>query len=111
MAIAPETWTPPVLSSVAAKAEGIAAICESLDRHFRYLETSGELRHRRRARAVERVVEVVERRMRQRLWGVPAAMSWLHGRVDDIEAGSVTPYAVADQLLSRFGDLVKGAAG
>ena len=102
-------WTPPVLRAVAAKGEGIAELTDSLDRHFHYLEQSGELRSRRRERIVERVVEVAERRMRRRLWDDSATMKWLDDRVDDLEAGAVTPYAVADELLGTYGDLVKGA--
>jgi Putative periplasmic protein kinase ArgK and related GTPases of G3E family len=62
-----DSWTPPVLSAIAAKGEGIRGIRESLDKHFGYLEMSGKLRERRRERMVERVTEVVEKRMRQRL--------------------------------------------
>ncbi|MEJ7760570.1 MAG: methylmalonyl Co-A mutase-associated GTPase MeaB [Gemmatimonadaceae bacterium] len=101
-------WTPPVLSSIAAKGEGITAIVESLDRHFRYLENTGALRERRRERLSERVIEVADRRMRRRLWDTPGARGWLKGRVDELEAGSVTPYAVADDLLAAYGHLVTG---
>ncbi len=105
----PQTWTPPVLRAVAAKGEGITEIVESLDRHFIYLEKSGELRSRRRERLVERVVEAAERRMRMRLWEVPQTMQWLETKVDEMEAGSTTPFAVADELLAHFGKLVTGA--
>ena len=101
------SWTPPVLRSVAAKGEGIAEIMESLDRHFTYLEKSGELRSRRRERMAERVVEIAERRMRTRLWR-PDTTQWLQGKVDELESGSVTPFAVADALLAEFGNLVTG---
>jgi LAO/AO transport system kinase len=104
-----KSWTPPVLRSVAAKGEGMKEIMDSLDRHFTYLEKSGELRSRRRERLVERVVEVAERRMRTRLWGNTATMSWIDRRVDDLEAGRATPYAVADALLAEYGNLVTGA--
>ncbi len=104
-----DVWTPPVLRSVAAKGEGIEEIMRSLDSHFGYLERTGRLRERRRERIVERVVEVVERRMRRRLWNSAVTMNWLRTRVDDLEAGTVTPYAVADRLLAEYGDLVKGA--
>nr|MDQ3082133.1 methylmalonyl Co-A mutase-associated GTPase MeaB [Gemmatimonadota bacterium] len=108
-ALAEDTsWAPPVLSSIAAKEEGITGIIESLDLHFNYLERTGTLRERRRERLVERVIEVAERRMRQRLWDVPAARTWLDGRVSELEAGSATPYAVADDLLSAYGHLVTG---
>ena len=105
----PQRWTPPVLRAVAAKGEGIAEIADALDRHFGYLERTGELRQRRRERIVERVVEVAERRMRRRLWGDTTTMQWLDSRVDELESGVVTPYVVADQLLAEFGNLVKGA--
>ena len=105
----PDTWTPPVLRAVAAKGEGIDDIVDALDRHFNYLERTGELRNRRRERIVERVVEVAERRMHRRLWNDTPTLKWLDARVDELESGSVTPYAVADQLLEEYGDLVKGA--
>jgi LAO/AO transport system kinase len=105
----PDTWTPPVLRAVAAKSEGIDEIAAALDRHFGYLERSGELRSRRRQRIVERVMEVAERRMQRRLWSDTATMQWLDARVDQLESGAITPYAVADQLLATYGDLVKGA--
>jgi LAO/AO transport system kinase len=103
-----ETWTPPVLRAVAVKGEGIDEIMRSLDRHFAYLENSGELRSRRRERLVERVVEVAERRMKKRLWDEPGTMRWLEARIDDLEAGRVTPVAVADSLLAEHGNLVTG---
>ena len=105
-----ELWTPPVLRAVAAKGEGIAEIMESVDRHFAYLERSGELRTRRRERMVERVVEIAERRMRMRLWGEPQTMKWLEATVDDMEAGRVTPFVIAERLLAEFGNLVTGKA-
>ncbi len=105
----PAGWTPPVLRAVAAKGEGIAELMESIDRHFAYLERSGELRSRRRQRLVERVVEAAERRMRHRLWDGPMTMKWLEGKVDEMEAGTVTPLAVADELLAKHGNLVTGA--
>ena len=104
-----EKWTPPVLRAVAAKGEGIQEIAGALEKHFAYLESSGELRNRRRQRIVERVVEVAERRMKRRLWDDAATMKWLDARVDQLESGAITPYAVADQLLAKYGDLVKGA--
>jgi LAO/AO transport system kinase len=101
-----ERWTPPVLRTVAAKDEGTAELVEALDRHFRYLERSGELRQRRRARLRERVVEMVEYKSRRRLWGDAATNAWLEERMPELEAGRVTPFGIADALLARSADLL-----
>ena len=101
-----EQWTPPVLKTVAAKDEGIAELVEALDRHFHYLERSGTLRERRRARLRERVVEVAEDRMRRRLWSDSDTNDWLEARLPALESGEATPFAVADALLARSADIL-----
>lgn len=106
----PETWTPPVLRTVAAQNEGIAEVADALDRHFRYLEASGELRQRRRSRLRERVMEVVEQQLRQRLWRDADTLAWLDGQLDGLERGSLVPFAVADALRARSSALLTGAA-
>ncbi|CAN5898627.1 methylmalonyl Co-A mutase-associated GTPase MeaB [soil metagenome] len=101
-----EQWTPPVLRTVAVKDEGIAELVAALDRHFRYLEESGTLRTRRRTRLRERVVEVVEAKARRRLWNDAATNQWLEDRLPELEAGTATPFAIADDLLGRSADLL-----
>lgn len=103
-------WTPPVLRSVAAQQEGITEIADALDRHFRYLERSGELRTRRRARLRERVMEVVEQQVRQRLWRDAGTLAWIDAQLDGLEAGTLVPFAVADALRARSEELLTGAS-
>jgi LAO/AO transport system kinase len=104
-----EQWTPPVLRTVATSGEGVSELLGALDRHFAYLESSGDLNRRRRLRLRERVVDVVEQRMRRRLWTDARTAEWLDARIPDLESGSVTPYAVADALLALSGRLLTGA--
>jgi LAO/AO transport system kinase len=101
-----ETWTPPVLRTVATRDEGIGELVAALDRHFRYLERSGRLRERRRTRLRERVVEVVEERARRRLWNDAATNAWLEERLPELETGQATPFGIADALLARSADLL-----
>jgi LAO/AO transport system kinase len=100
------TWTPKVLQTVAAKDEGVAEVIAALDAHFAYLEESGTLRTRRRLRLRERVVEVVEEKARRRLWDDIGTNRWLEDRLPDLEAGTATPFAVANELLARSADLL-----
>lgn len=104
----PDVWTPPVLSTVAVKGEGTVEVLAELERHFAYLQRTGELRERRRRRLRERVVEVVELRTSQRLWTDAATNAWLDERLEELESGGVSPFTVADELLERSAGLIAG---
>ena len=104
----PVDWTPPVLSAIATKGEGIDDIVAAIDRHFAYLERSGTLRSRRRERMRERVMDVVERKVSDRLWKDPRTRAWLEEQLPSVEEGTATPFAVADQLLRQSAELVRG---
>lgn len=96
-----DRWTPPVLRTIGATGEGIPELLEALERHFGYLERSGKLQERRRARIRERVVDVVEQRVRRRLWRDAATQEWLEAQLPALERGETTPLAVAEALLVR----------
>lgn len=101
-------WTPPVLRAVAVKQEGVEDLTGAVDRHFHYLEQSGGLRARRRARLRRRVVQVVEARVRRRLWTSQQLNDWLDGQLDSLVSGAKHPFEVADALLARSSDLLSG---
>jgi LAO/AO transport system kinase len=107
----PDVWTPPVLGTVGVKEEGIAELVAALDRHFEFLERTGELRQRRRKRLRERVIEVVERKVQQRLWDHAPTNQWIESRIGELESGTATPFGVADELLARSGAILSGADG
>jgi LAO/AO transport system kinase len=94
-------WMPPVLATVAAAGTGTADVLGALDAHYAYLCETGSLAERRRARLHARVVDIVERRMRERVWADAAAASWLADQLDALAARETTPFAVADALLAR----------
>jgi LAO/AO transport system kinase len=104
----PAIWTPPVMSAIATKQEGIADLVSALDRHFAYLERSGTLHARRRERMRERVMDVVQRKVSDRLWKDSHTVAWLEEQLPSVEEGRSTPFSVADQLLRRSGELVRG---
>jgi LAO/AO transport system kinase len=103
-----EAWTPPVLRSVAAKSEGTEDVIAALDRHARYLESSGVLGERRRKRLRDRVVEIVDRTLHERVWKDAGTNDWLADRIPALETGATNPFAVALDLIARSGDLMTG---
>jgi LAO/AO transport system kinase len=103
-----ESWTPPVLRTVGVKKEGIDEMVSALDRHAHYLMEGGLLAERRRKRLKERVVEIVERTVHNRLWSDASTAQWLDGRIPALESGSTNPFAVAHELVARSGDVMIG---
>jgi LAO/AO transport system kinase len=53
-------------------------------------------------------VEVVEQKVRSRLWTDAATSAWLDERLAAMEQGALTPFGVADELLARSAGLVAG---
>ena len=97
----PAAWTPPVISTVGVSGDGIPELLSALDAHHQYLVESGTLAERRRSRLRERVVDVVDQRLKARVWDDPSAAEWLTARLAPLAAGETTPFAVADELLDR----------
>jgi LAO/AO transport system kinase len=101
-------WVPPVLTAVATEATGIAEMATALDRHYEYLSSTGLLTDRRRARLRERVKDVVDQKVRARLWSDPGTVGWVDEQLPALESGRTTPYDVADALLKRSTALLTG---
>ena len=92
-------WDVPVLTSNALTEEGLGDVVTAIDEHRTWLETSGALAVRRRARAGVRVRDVVERGLRRAAWASDSVRASLEGGLDRIEAGEGTPYSVAQEIL------------
>jgi LAO/AO transport system kinase len=98
---APAAWTPPVISTVGVTGDGVPELLAALDAHHQYLVESGTLAQRRQSRLRERVVDVVDQRLKARVWDDPGAAEWLAAQLAPLAAGETTPFAVADALLER----------
>jgi LAO/AO transport system kinase len=93
------SWEVPVLTTNALTRDGVGELVGALDAHRRWLEASGALQIRRRARAGARVRDVVDRGLRRAAWSSPTVEASLQGGLDRIEAGEGTPYSVAREIL------------
>lgn len=99
--IAQPAWEPVVLQTVAPKGDGIPALIEALDRHRAYLEASGRLALRRRERLAERTRAAVNRAVQQWVWEGSGAETILTQALDDMTAGTRSPYEVAAEILEQ----------
>lgn len=97
-----QSWTPPVLATVAVKGEGIGDLVQALDRHYDWMISSGTLEQRRRRRLYQRTREVVERAARQWIWNESAADQMINDRLDDVVSGDASPYEIAALVLENL---------
>ncbi len=95
----PPAWENPVLLTTAAKGEGIPELVAALDHHHAYLTDSGELERRRRRRLSDRTREVVDRATQKWIWEETRAEQLIGERLDQVVAGSMSPYDVAAEVL------------
>ena len=96
-----DVWEAPVLNTVASKGEGIAELIAALDKHHDYLASSGKLEERRKRRLAARTRAVVNRAIRQWVWDETDAEQLLARRLDDVAAGTRSPYDVAAEVLAQ----------
>ena len=96
VALATADWKPPIVTTVATTGEGVDELVSQLDRHWSWLESSGERERRRLARAREEVIALVFGMVRERL----AVPDELAARVADRQ---LDVYEAADELLTGIG--------
>ena len=92
----PSGWKPPIVSTVAVKGEGIQELVSRLDQHWSWLNSTGELKRRRQARAREELTALAFAALRGRL--AASRLDELAGQVAD---GTLDPFQAADELLDQ----------
>ncbi len=95
-------WRPPIIKTVAARAEGVPDVVSKLQEHLTWMRGNGELTRRRTRRARDEIETIAVTAMRSRFADV-------HGdqRLDDLATRVITgrcdPYAAADVLMKSLG--------
>lgn len=97
----PGDWRPPIVKTVAARAQGIDELVEQLEKHRAWMDERGVLAERRTARAAREVETIAITALRSRLADLhgDAHLGALAGKV---AAGELDPYAAADALLESL---------
>ena len=93
-------WRPPVLCTTATTGAGVGAVWQSVVDHRDHLSATGELKERRRRRALEEVTRLVAARLLDRARVVtsgPRAAELAEG----VARGDVDPWTAAEELLGE----------
>jgi LAO/AO transport system kinase len=94
----PGDWRPPIVKTVAARAEGIDELLEALEKHRAWMDEHGVLADRRRARAAGEVENIALTALRSRIGDLRGDQR-LSALAQRVAEGSLDPYAAADELL------------
>jgi LAO/AO transport system kinase len=97
-----EAWTRPVVSTVAARLEGLDDLVAALDAHRSWIDASGERERRRLARASGEIEAITLEQMRARIGDVRGDAG-LAGLAKRVVAGEIDPYRAADELTGAVG--------
>ena len=99
-AVRQASWEIPVLRAVAQAGDGVGDVMDAVAAHRAWLEASGTLALRRRARAERRVRDGVERALRRRTWTDVSVQATLARGLDGVARGAETPYSVASAIVA-----------
>ncbi|MBC3984032.1 methylmalonyl Co-A mutase-associated GTPase MeaB [Streptomyces buecherae] len=92
-------WRPPIVKTVAARAEGVDEVVEALEKHRAWMEERGILAERRSRRAAREVETIAVTALRERIGDLRGDRR-LSALADRIVRGELDPYAAADELVA-----------
>ena len=93
-----DQWRPPIVTTVASRAEGITDAWQAVLRHRAYLESTGGLERRRSDRLLDELRTIVARSLEQRAYELTSGAEFeeLHQAV---VARDLDPYAAAEKVI------------
>ncbi len=94
-------WTPPVLRTVASRAEGIDALVAAVDQHRAWAQGCGAYAARRVRRAGDEVQAIAVASLRERM-GDLGGGARLDVLAAEVATGALDPYTAADRLVATL---------
>jgi LAO/AO transport system ATPase len=94
-------WRPPIVKTVAARAEGVDDVLAAIEKHRSWLTGNGEFERRRRARAAAEIEAIALGTVKLRLAEVHGSAA-LEDAAARVVAGESDPYTAADELVAAL---------
>ncbi|MGH3931199.1 MAG: methylmalonyl Co-A mutase-associated GTPase MeaB [Pseudonocardiaceae bacterium] len=103
-------WRPPIVRTVASRAEGIAELIGAIEEHRDWMIARGELDARRQRRAEAEIEAIALERLRERFGDVRrggsvsgGVVGGLPGLAKRVVTGELDTYRAADELIAELG--------
>ena len=95
------SWLADVVKTQANEGRGIEDVATLIQKHRSYLEATGGMTRRRKARLKERIREIIDERLQVDFWNHRRRLD-LETRIERVIGGTLTPYDVAEELIHDF---------
>jgi LAO/AO transport system kinase len=92
-------WVPSIVKTIATQNTGLEDLWTRIEQHRNYLAASGELEKRRRDRLEREIIEIAERRLRERVLELSTETPEFHAMLDLVATHQLDPYQAADKIL------------
>jgi LAO/AO transport system kinase len=96
-----ERWRVPIVTTEAAKGEGIEEVVEQIARHRAHIEEEGTLEERRRRNLMNEVLALCAARLRRRLEDSLSEDEGVRELLDEVASRRLDPASAATKLLER----------
>ena len=96
-------WKPPVLRTVATEGKGIAELAVAIEAYRKHFEGSAQRQANRVACWKQRLVELLQSRLLERVLGARVDEKELEGLAAEVADRKKDPYAAVNELLARAG--------
>jgi LAO/AO transport system kinase len=96
-------WLPPIIKTVATKAEGVTELLQAIEDHRAYVKASGLLDQKRRRQLRDEVLDLVSERARSRAARELADGTELGQKLASTPLAELDPYDIAGDIMSSNG--------
>src|SRR5436190_496895 len=94
-------WIPPIVKTVASKSQGVDELDAAIQKHYDYLQSSGELDRRNRDRVRIRIETQLKERFMDRLIGGTIPRAEYEELLEDVLRKRNNPHDAAESVLKR----------
>lgn len=98
----PAPWRPPVTPTKTLVKEGVEDLMKEIERHHQHLSQGGRLEESRKEKARLEVLELVEFKIKSKVWKQVRERDLFTDLLNRILAKTLDPYTAADQLLQEI---------
>lgn len=95
------SWLPKIVKAVASENKGVDEIAEEVEKHKSFLIGKNLFQIKRQNQAKLRIKEIVESKLREKLWSEDRE-NLLNSSLKKVILGNSSPYHIAEEILQQF---------